>query len=144
MPNVNFLILNLNNPLAWILPHVPQHPLVQFSKHLLPLSVFSGQFLGLPGIQVSGLPGGLNALIMFVDLILFFLSVSAGCVYHASATVQTSSSSFPVVANARRLTLPTVGSPPHLRPPPALLINRAETAANWRCWPIKALGWPDE
>ena len=120
VPNVNFLILNLNNPLAWILPHVPQHPLVQFSKHLLPLSVFSGQFLGLPGIQVSGLPGGLNALIMFVDLILFFLSVSAGCVYHASTTVQTSSSSFPVVANARRLTLPTVGSPPHLRPPPTL------------------------
>ena len=74
MPNVNFLILNLNNPLAWILPHVPQHPLVQFSKHLLPLSVFSGQFLGLPCIQVSALPGGLNALSMFVDLILFFLS----------------------------------------------------------------------
>ena len=27
---------------------------------------------------------------------------------------------------------------------PCKLINRAETAANWRCWPIKALGWPDE
>ena len=25
---------------------------------------------------------------------------------------------------------------------PCKLINRAETAANWRCWPIKALGWP--